>query len=338
MNRFTPALCVLFVASVAWADDPLRLPAAEEYSESMAYSADGNHLVHVNGSGVVTTHDLRSGKVLHRFSLGKERCDFIAPTFVADGGTLAVVARPAGQRDGELLLYDVVRGKPTKRWPMKEAAGSLAESPDGKILAAAVQSGIRVYDPATGDERQVMTVESGESVFGGVRWTPDGKRLLVSIHGKMSQSELLVCDATTGTVDHRLPIASIWYAQCAFAVRPGGTEVVMYNRPDPATGKAEVAVWDLSTGKQLRKLGECGFGSELALTPDGKRFVTCDQPGRKVVMGDVATGKVVAVWAGWRGTGITVSPDGNSFVTEGKDVAADKPFSGFMRVRIDHLK
>ena len=148
----------------------------------------------------------------------------------------------------------------------------------------------------------------------------------------------MVGDVATEKVQHRIPITPAAYGTRPFDVTSDGTEVVAFGPADPRTAICKVVVWSLETGKKVRTLCDCGYGSELAVTPDGKRFLTSDQPGRKVVMGDVATGKVVGVWNGWRGTGITVSPDGNSFVAEGMDLSADKPFSGFMRVRIDHLK
>lgn len=328
----------LIAAAVARAEDPLRLPVSQTGVSRVVYTPDGTRLAGLSYTGEVLVWDTRTGRQVAKLQVNAGGFGLSGATFLNDGRTLAVVTTAANGRGGAVRLHDARTGQETARWPVKEMVTALAESPDGTLLAAASGTRVRLLDAATGDERSVVVPPEKENVAGGVGWSPDGKRVLFSVYTPAGKTELLVCEAESGAVKHRLP-AAVGFGGRGFAVTPDGAEVVTLGPPDQTTFQSKLTVYDLSTGKQLRTLGDRGFSGEFALTPDGKRFVAADVTAMEVVVGDTATGKVLASWKKWYSSGLDVSPDGNSFATCGTDMSnPNLAAAGVMRVRIDHLK
>lgn len=332
------AVGLVVAATVARAEDPLRLPVSQFGASRVVYTPDGTRLAMLNYTGEVLIWDTRSGKEVSKLQVNAGGFGVAGATFLNDGRTLAVLTGAPNGRGGAVRLHDVRTGKETARWPTKEMPTSLAESPDGTLLAVACGTRVRLFDTATGEERTPVSTPANETIGGGVGWMPDGKRLLFPVYTSQGKAELLVCEKDGGEVKVRVP-TGYGYGGRTFAVTPDGAEVVTLGPPDPNTAQSKLVAYDLSTGKQLRTLGDRAFSGEFALTPDGKRFVAADMTAMEVVVGDVATGKVLASWKKWYSNGLDMSPDGNSFATLGTDVSnPNAAAAGVMRVRIDHLK
>ena len=331
------AACLLLtvvLAAAAAGEDPVRLPAPAGLSK-VFYSPDGLRLVGLGYTGEVTTWDTRTGKQVGRFAVPTPGFGLTASTFTHDGATLAFVVQGADGRSSSVRLHDARTGKETARWRLKELSSALAESPDGNLLAVACGTRVRVFEAASGDERPAVPTPDGQTVAGGLGWTPDGKHLLFPVYTKTGMTELLVCDAGTGDVKRRLPAAATFGGR-GFAVTSDGSEVLTLGPPDPNTGQSKLVVYDLTSGKKVRTLGDRAFGVDLAVTPDGKRFVSCDTAKSEIVLGDAATGKVLAAWPKWFANGLAVSPDGNSFAACGTDMTdPNAATQSAMRVRID---
>jgi WD40 repeat protein len=82
-------------------------------------------------------------------------------------------------------------------------------------------------------------------------------------------------------------------------------------------------IWyDLETGREVRRTLELQFARQgLALSPDGRYFLTGHQHDRLVRLGEVATGKDVRTFTG-HGPGVhavAFSPDGERIVSGGDD-------------------
>ena len=85
--------------------------------------------------------------------------------------------------------------------------GAPAWSPGG--LLAYAHEGIRLYDPATGEDRLLKENGSGESigdiaVYSPIAWSPDGSELLVTI-GYYEGAELGILSVGDGSVTARAP-------------------------------------------------------------------------------------------------------------------------------------
>jgi WD40 repeat protein len=97
-------------------------------------------------------------------------------------------------QDGELLVYDLATGRPSRRWPGQAGADGLAFRPDGAQIAVA----------CGGPTCRILEAESGRLVrsipmptFGGtIAWSPDGTTLAKPC----DDSKIYLWDVATGTL------------------------------------------------------------------------------------------------------------------------------------------
>ncbi len=166
--------------------------------------------------------------------------------------------------------------------------GSVALTPDGKLLAVTARNEpvIRIWDVATAQlVRELRTDAEFTVSLTLVGFAPDGRRLVAVRHqwrqnASASQPwhEPAVIDASTGAVsrwawgvldDHYLP---------TFTISPDGKTVA------GVTCYGEVGVWDLDTGREVRKLGKLEGSiirplSGACYSPDGASVAACgDDP------------------------------------------------------------
>jgi WD40 repeat protein len=108
------------------------------------------------------------------------------------------------------------------------------------------------------------------------------------------------------------PISGYWLNRVAFT--KDGKHAI-------ATGGG-LMLYDLKTGKELHRVLELQFArSGLALSRDGRYFLTGHQGDRVVRLGEVATGKPVRDFEGHTGGvwGVALSPDGTRAASGGDD-------------------
>jgi RNA polymerase sigma factor (sigma-70 family) len=146
---------------------------------------------------------------------------------------------------------------------------SVAYSPDGRLIASTGGDGaVRLWDAATGRlVREVARRPQREANF--AVFSPDGK--LLACGGPQDRGHniplkampVFVHEVATGKLLHRLDGHEP--GLCAAAFAPDGKTL--------ATGTDEGAVrlWDLSAGKEVRRLKARGANT-LAFSPDGKRL------------------------------------------------------------------
>jgi YVTN family beta-propeller protein len=189
------------------------------------------------------------------------------------------------------------------------AALALAGCGERKSEATpAAATGYRVY--VTNERSGDLTVIDGAAatVVGtyplgkrprGVRVSPDGTRLYIALSGS--------------------PIAG-----------PGVDEATLPPADKSADG---IGVFDVASGKVVRVITGVSDPEQLAVTADGRLFITSEDTGRLQVV-DEATGKLLAsVPVGHEPEGVDLSPDGKTawVTSEGDgtvtvvDTAANKP-------------
>jgi WD40 repeat protein len=152
-----------------------------------------------------------------------------------------------------------------------------------------------VGEPALGSSRKAAKEQTDAEVR-------ERAKDLVKRIEKDLRGELLIFGAGGG----------YWLNRVAFT--PDGKQAVV-------TGGG-VILFDLETGKEINRSLELSFARPgLALSRDGKQFVTGHQYDHLVRIGEVKTGKVIQVFEGHRDGvyGVAFSPDGNRVLSGSLD-------------------
>jgi WD40 repeat protein len=225
--------------------------------------------------------------------------------FSADGRQIL-----SGGGDKFIRLWDVATGGQLRRLKGHTAGvTSVSFSRSGRhILSSGGDNSVRLWELATG--KQVRRVKGRVPL--PVRFAaflPDGQRVVY-----MGQ-KVMVWDMRTGRTH---PIEAV-KADYRATLSPDGR----YLLSDCSTGKGKLVVglWDLQTGKLVRRLeGDTSLVNRMAFSPDGRRAVTGDHDG-KVRLWDLATGKEVRRFIGHKYgvQAIAWSPDGQRILTGGFD-------------------
>jgi Tol biopolymer transport system component len=143
---------------------------------SMAFSPDSKTLAVAYASGPVRLWDLETGQVTQTIALRPDTYHFVSVAFSPDGKTLAI-GNGKERESGEVLIWDVARGKALKRlgghtWPVL----SVAFSPDGRTLVSGGQDEtLRLWEIASGRELARLTGHTDTVTC--VAFSPDGRTL-----------------------------------------------------------------------------------------------------------------------------------------------------------------
>jgi WD40 repeat protein len=259
---------------------PVRLQRpAQVYN--LAISPDSRLLAAGWTDGYVRVWNLRTGRLLHR--LGKHLGNVDALAFAPNGKILASAA-------GHIHFWDVSTGQEVRRLRQAGDVRLLAFSPDGKVLASGggISSGDRVllWDLAKG--RLWHTLGFEEMATRSLAFSPDGRTLAT---GGMKGKMVRLWEMATGKERGRFP-GSSGGGNCA-AFLPDGKHLVVTADVRGGNVAGAFQVWDLSTGKVVRRFGEVPFGvSEMTVGADGRTLLTdsWDQVAR---LWDVTTGKEI---------------------------------------------
>lgn len=190
-----------------------------------------------------------------------------------------------------------------------EAALSLAVAPDGKVLAAGSDKGVRLWDVSTGAELRMLG--ENEQRIGAIAFSPDG-RILVSGN---SDGVIKFWDLATGKILTSIKSAQPVIESLAFA--PDGRTLIGSSRPE-RVADSTVRIWEAPAGKELTQLEVHGERiSHATFSADGKQIITGASDG------------LVRVWDAWSGKelralqpqikvrSLAVSPDGKTIAAVG---------------------
>jgi WD40 repeat protein len=207
---------------------------------------------------------------------------------------------------------------------------ALALSPDGKTLVTAgLDKVVRFWDPATGQQRQVLKGNHGAVL--SLAFSPDGAMLATGGSGGAVQ----LWDAVTGQERQALSGHTGGVGSLAFApdsktlVTASGYWTIQVGTPvgrflpRDYTQAGEVKWWDVKTGEQkTRSRGRTPKVLATAFSPDGKRFATASA-GPAIKLWDPATGQTTDLLTDHEGPifALAFSRDGKELATAGWDGA-----------------
>jgi WD40 repeat protein len=248
----------------AWAGAPGHPPAC------IAFSPDGRTLASGDPSGAIQLWDTATGQ---QIGASRERPAAVRRlAFAPDGRTLA-----SRDPDQTIRLWEVATGREVgrfgkglrpERWALAPPLAILA---DGKTLLAADSDGtVRHWDMNRGLELSRLPGRLNQVFAEHPHWTrvmafsPDWKTLACS----NGEDPFCLLDVGTGRLLHpHGPIReqSTW----TLAFSPDGQTLATGS----LKGSAVVQLWDLRTGRELRRFTDHeGAVGSLAFSPDG-RFV-----------------------------------------------------------------
>lgn len=265
----------------------------------VAFSADGktfaassfNPLAQFDVHGVVANWDTGTGEERNRFFVEN---DVFSLALTPDGKAAFL----GGKKDdkGELVLRDLESEKELLRLEgHSEAIYSVALAPDGKTLASASMSQVKVWDAASGKERFSFRLDPKRELATRVALTSNGK--LLASGGPADTVKLW--DVTTGK--ERATLKGHTGAVLPVCFSPDGKTLA-------SGGKDKtVRLWDAAVGVERKALsGHTGTIFALAFSSDGK--VLASGSGDKTVkLWDVSTGKELATLKGHRGAVVSVA-------------------------------
>jgi RNA polymerase sigma factor (sigma-70 family) len=271
----------------------------------VAFTPDGKAAISVSQDARAHLWDVGTGKELRcYFPKWAEECHSLMAQAVAltpDGRTLAVAY---GNSDESIQLFDFASSRELLR--IKGHRGSVyavAFLPGGRLVSAALDDTIRVWDTASGKE--LRRLETGHK---GLR------RLVVAADGKIMASGgdddvIRVWDIATGKKLHEWKAKGPRKEPCDLVLAPDGRTLVA------AAGEETLRVWDVATGRIVRTLKGQG---PLAFSPDGTLLAGAGTEG-PVQLWKVATGEELRTLPVGQHypVALAFAPDGGSLLTGG---------------------
>ena len=152
-------------------------------------------------------------------------------------------------------------------------------SPDGRSLAGIVSrepnQGVIIRSMDTGEERELRVGERTIE-WGGIRWTPDGKAVVVPASETGKGKNLIQIDVHTGQVTSLMPLPALSGVP-RFEFSPDGN-TIFYVR------QSSLVAHDLRSGQEKVVIGKEGLYEGL-VSPDGQRLlIGVDEKGSQILL------------------------------------------------------
>jgi WD40 repeat protein len=277
----------------------------------LRFSPDGKQLAAtLRRIGLTMPQDRGPAVVIRLWDLGsqKEIRDLTSPEphdkfgadwfrFSPDGAFLAATGH-VGTKAGAVRVWDVACNK--LLWQIegededsRHLSRPLAFAPDGKALAIVHNGKLTLWDPATG--KALKHLAKYGTPCGALDFSPDGKRV-IAIADRGDFYRVRLWDVTGREIPLPIPSAR------GYLFAASSETLILGDRSSDS-----LVICDGVTGQLQRKLAvgmaqvsgedvehayfkaDQGMGWPMALAPDGKTLIVCDQPGQ-IRRFEVATG------------------------------------------------
>jgi WD40 repeat protein/transcriptional regulator with XRE-family HTH domain len=268
----------------------------------MDISPDGRYVLGLTRDSMMAyLWDAAAGEELRRY---QHPYMMFSVAFAPDGQTFATACANSSHW---LWETEPRRGRP--RFPvMQGSSNSVDFSPDGRVVAVADTDGpARLLDVQSGLELQ--SFEHADNGVERVAFSPDGRTMLTGGHNEL----LRLWDIASGQEIRQFtgPVGS---TTNALAFLPDGHSILSVHLDDTAR------IWDVATGEQRLVVELPTAAQYVAISPDGKSFLTGMFGGGSAYMWDTQTGDLLLALSpgAAEGTvfGVAYSPDGR-YVTTG---------------------
>jgi WD40 repeat protein len=259
--------------------------------------------------GLFSVWEVSTGKLLYTVRDGFGRLAF-DPT----GKHLA-----SGGHEGVIRLYETVGGTEVRRFePYPGPIAALAFSADGKMLAAAGEYTVVLWDVATG--KRLHPVPGHGGPVARLTFSPDAKSLASGDTCGFGDSTVIVWDLKAGKARHSL--GGHFPGVLSLAWSPDGATLASgdgYERGGRGGLDAQIRLWEVAEGRLLRQFpGHLNSVQDLAFAPDGRTLASVGGDARAKLW-DVATGRRLRQIRGAESQlkSVAFAPDGQAVLVAG---------------------
>jgi WD40 repeat protein len=249
------------------------MQARGAFVKCLVFCDGGAKLLSAGADGTARLWDIASGKETRHFG-GDE--GFIRTVAISpDGKTFT-----GGCQDSVLVVWEFATGETRRRTQLggRAAVDSISYSPDGRVLAAAGEYMICLWDPDDGKHLNASEESSGSVEC--LAFSPDGKRLTVAGY---PDAVLRLYDVGTGKLLRRLEGDVGSWSSVAFS--PDGKLLAGADGPQAAPRLWETAGW-----KELPPLPKQeSWVQDLKFLSNSNELAFCSFPN--LLMYEVASGK-----------------------------------------------
>jgi len=239
--------------------DRITIPDMEkERIWELAFSPSGSLLASSSSKHCVTIWDVHTGKALFRHPCAEGDWPHVA--FSPDGSAYAI----SDANSGEISVFDMAHQKMSSLAKHKKPVYGIAFSKDGSRFASGgSDNSVFVWDWKVG--RVVASMDGHTDAVSGLSFSPDGRYLATA----SKDATIVIWDVASGTAKRTLKGHKMWVNRVVYS--PDGNTLL--SGSDDRTAK----LWDAGTGRLLQTVRTSSEVSELAFSPDNKRFFVVDQ-------------------------------------------------------------
>ncbi|MCE1247426.1 MAG: hypothetical protein LWY06_12335 [Firmicutes bacterium] len=277
----------------------------ESLVQSVAVSSDGEFMASGGEDKIIRIWNMKTQELVNEFDVHRKAIQEVR--FDKSGNYLL-----AGSSDGSITIRQKDGDNGFKFYKGIESVRpimSVDVTDDLKIIAAGdVMGYVTFWDFETG--KQIRRQKTHRESVLCVRFTPDGKKLLVSSHNEYDDT-IKVLDVSTG--NELMKFSGEGHPAWSICLLPG-TETFLFS------GGSFIKKADMTTGKVTEaNKGDRGAIWSMAISPDGKKLVTGGFRGELNIW-DLNGFKKINSFAGDQGEIESVAwmPDG-SFVSAGSE-------------------